>query len=175
MPAPTQAEQALNENMITFSLPNGVPKPGLYDVSSIYVGDFNYRSSPSSFRHLLVTKVPTTLSLEPSRNPAFDGGRLVLRAVITADPRATSSLSGPSGTATFTITGAMGDTLVCQESGTPVIPVGTNLANQGVARCSISGEVHTSDSPYTVGLVYSGDSVYTGSSGSGSIKIVNHP
>jgi hypothetical protein len=175
MPAPTMAEQALNENMITFSLPSGVLKPGLYDVSAIYVGDPNYRSSPSRFRLLAVTRVPTTLSLEPSRNPAFDGGRLVLRAVITADPRATSSLRGPSGTATFTITGASGDTLVCRESGTPVIPVGTNSANHGVARCSVTGEIQTSDSPYTVGLVYSGDSIYTGSSASGSVTVVNKP
>ena len=83
-PRRRMAEQALNENKITFSLPSGVRKPGRYDVSAIYVGDLNHRSSPSSLGTLLVTKVPTTLSLESSRNPAFDGGRLVLRAVITA-------------------------------------------------------------------------------------------
>ena len=173
LPAPTKAEQALNENKITFSLPSGLVKPGFDDVLAIYVGDLNYRSSPSPFGHLLVTKVPTTLSLVPSRNPAFDGGRLVLRAVITADPRAASSLHGPTGTVTFTITGASGDTLVCQQTGTPVIPVGTNQADQGVARCSITGEIHTSDSPYTIEAVYSGDSVYDASNGSGSVTVVN--
>ena len=38
MPAPTPAEQALNENKITFSLPSGVLTPGFYDVSADYVG-----------------------------------------------------------------------------------------------------------------------------------------
>ncbi len=97
LPAPSPQEQALNENQITFSLPSGVLKPGFYAVSAIYVGDSNYRSSPSPLSNFLVTKVPTTLALVASRNPAFDGGRLVLRAIITPDPRATSSLSGPSG------------------------------------------------------------------------------
>ncbi len=175
LPPPTTGEQALNENKITFSLPSGVRKPGLYDVSTIYVGDLNHRSSPSSFGTLLVTRVPTTLSLESSRNPAFDGGRLVLRAVITADPRTTSSLRGPSGTVNFTITGASGDTLVCNQTGTPVIPVGTDRANQAVARCSVTGDIHTSDSPYTVSALYSGDPVYHGSNGSGSVAVVPQP
>ncbi len=172
LPPPTIPEQTLNENKITFSLPSGVRKPGRYDVSAIYVGDLNHRSSPSSFGTLLVTRVPTTLSLESSRNPAFDGGRLVLRAVITADPRTTSSLRGPSGTVNFTITGASGDTLVCNQTGTPVIPVGTDRANQGVTRCSVTGHIHTSDSPYTVSAAYSGDPVYHGSNGSGSVSVV---
>ncbi len=172
LPAPTQAEQALNENQITFTLPSGVLKPGFYDVSAIYVGDSSYRSSPSTSSSLLVTKVPSTLSVVPSRNPAYDGGRLVLRGVISADPRATSSLRGPSGTVTFTITGASGDSLVCLETGTPVIPVGTNRANQGVARCSITGEISAADSPYTITAVYSGDLVYDGSMGSGSVSVI---
>ena len=175
MPAPTEAEQALNENQVTFTLPSGVLKPGFYDVSAIYVGDSNYRSSQSAFSYLLVTKVPTTLSVVPSRNPAYDGGRLVLRGVISADPPATSSLRGPSGTVTFTITGASGDILVCLQTGTPVISVGTNRADQGVARCSITGKVSAADSPYAIKAVYSGDSVYDGSTGNDSVVVVNQP
>ena len=175
MPAPTHAEQALNENKITFSLPSGVLKPGFYDVSADYVGDSNYWSSQSNFSFLLVTKIPTTLSLVASDNPAYDGGREILRAVIKGDSRMTQSEVGPSGNVTFTITGASGDTLNCEETGTPVIPVGIKPADQGVARCSISGQVHTIDSPYTITAVYSGDSVYNGSSGSGGLNVVNHP
>jgi Bacterial Ig-like domain (group 3) len=175
MPNPTPAEQALNENKITFSLPAGVLQPGFYDVSADYVGDSNYWSSESSFSFILVDKVDTTLSLVASNNPTYDGGREVLRAVVHADNKATASLPGPGGNVTYTITGASGDTLVCQETGTGVIQVGTKSANQGVARCTISGAIHTIDSPYTITAVYSGNSDYDGSSGSGSLSVINPP
>ncbi len=175
MPAPTPAEKALNENKITFNLPSGVLTPGFYDVSADYVGDSNYWSSQSNFSFILVDKVPTTLDLVASDNPTFDGGREVLRAVIHGDSRQTQSLGGPGGRVTFTITGASGDTLVCQETGTDTIPVGIKPADQGVARCTISGDVHTVDSPYTITAVYSGNSVYDGSSGSGGLNVINPP
>jgi large repetitive protein len=175
MPNPTHAEQALNENKITFTLPSGVLTPGFYNVSADYVGDSNYWSSQSAFTNLLVTKVPTTLSLVASDNPTFNGGREILRAVIKGDSRATQSLGGPTGNVTFAITGASGDTLNCEETGTPVIPVGSKPANQGVARCSISGQVLTADSPYTISVTYSGDSVYNGSSGGGSLNVIDPP
>ncbi len=174
MPTPTPAEEALNENKITFTLPSGVLTPGFYTVSADYVGDPDYWSSQSSFTYLLVTPVPTTLSLVASRNPAYNAGRLVLRAVIkSANPNVTQSIGGPTGTVTYTITGASGDTLVCQENGTDVIPVGSKPANQGVARCTISGDIQTADSPYTIKAVYSGDSVYNGSTGNDSVVVVN--
>jgi Bacterial Ig-like domain (group 3) len=175
MPDPTKSEEAQNENKITFSLPSGVLQPGFYQVSADYVGDSNYWSSESAFTDILVTKVPTTLGLVASNNPTYDGGREVLRAVIHADTRATASLPGPGGTVTYTITGASGDTLVCQETGTGVIEVGTKTANQGVARCSVTGDVHTIDSPYSISAVYSGNSAYDGSSASGSLTVINRP
>ena len=175
MPAPTHAEQALNENKFTFTLPSGVLTPGFYDVSADYVGDSNYWSSQSNFSFLLVSKIPTNLGLVASDNPAYSGGREILRAVIKGDSRQTQSEAGPSGNVTFTITGASGDTLNCEETGTPVIPVGIKPADQGVARCSISGAVLTADSPYTITAVYSGDSIYTGSSGSGGLNVIDHP
>jgi large repetitive protein len=175
MPTPTKADQAQNENKITFNLPSGVLTPGFYDVSADYVGDSNYWSSQSNFSFILVGKVPTTLDLVASDNPTFDGGREVLRAVIHGDSRQTESLGGPGGTVTYTITGASGDTLVCQETGTDTIQVGVKPADQGVARCTISGDVHTVDSPYTITAVYSGNSIYDGSSGSGGLNVINPP
>jgi hypothetical protein len=169
---PTPTGQSTNQNKITFSLPSGVLTPGFYDVSAIYVGDSNFQSSPSPFSEFLVAKVPTTLTIVPSRNPAFDAGRLVIRAIITTDPRATSSLSGPSGKVRFTITGASGDTLVCLQTGTDVIPVGTSLANQALARCAVTGEIMAADSPYAIKAKYSGDSVYLSSTTSGIVKVV---
>ena len=177
MATPTKHEEALNENKITFTLPSGVLKPGFYNVSADYVGDPDYWSSQSSFSFLLVNPVPTTLSLVASDNPTFNQGREVLRAVVkSADPLwTTESIGGPSGTVTYTITGASGDTLVCQETGTDVIQIGLKPADQGVARCTVSGDVLTTDSPYTIQAVYSGNSVYNGSSGSGSITVINQP
>ncbi len=177
MPAATKWDQARNENRFTFSLPSGVLTPGFYTVSADYVGDSNYWSSQSSFSYLLVTPVPTTVTVVASDNPTYNQGREILRAnVKSSDPKVTESIGGPSGTVTFTITGKSGDTLNCQETGTDMIPIGTKPANQGVARCTISGDVLSADSPYTVKAVYSGDSVYNGSSRIGPLlKVVNHP
>jgi large repetitive protein len=164
MRPPNKWEQAHNQNRIRFTIPSGVLTPGFYDVSADYVGDSNYWSSQSAFSFLLVTPVPTTMRLVLSDNPTYDGGREILRASVHSDSRATMSLPGPSGTVTFNIRGRSGDTLVCQETGSNVIPIGTKTANQGLARCDISGEIHSSDSPYIVSTVYSGDSIYNGSS-----------
>ena len=175
MAPPTKWDLKHNENRIRFSLPSGVLTPGFYTVSADYVGDSNYWSSQSNFGYLLVTPVPTTLNLVKSDNPTFNRGREILRAMVKGDSRATQSLGGPSGTVTFTITGRSGDTLNCEETGTPVIPVGTKAANQGVARCTISGKVLASDSPYVIKAVYSGDSVYNGSTRFGFLKVVKLP
>ena len=164
MSAPTNWDKSHNQNRFKFSLPSGVLTPGFYDVSADYVGDSNYWSSQSNFSFLLVNTVPTTMRMVLSDNPTFDGGREVIRASIHGDPRATMSLGSPTGSVTFTITGRSGDTLTCEENGTDVIPVGTKPANQGLARCTISGEVHSADSPYVVRASYSGDSVYDASS-----------
>jgi hypothetical protein len=175
MGAPTKWDKAHNENRFKFSLPSGVLTPGFYAVSADYVGDSNYWSSQSTFSFLLVTPVPTSVTVVASSNPTFSGGREVLRAVVKAGSRATASLGGPTGTVTYTITGASGHVLVCQENGTDMIPVGTKPANQGVARCTISGDVQSADSPYAIKAVYSGDSVYDGSSGRRSLDVINQP
>ena len=174
MAPPTASDEANNENKITFSLPSGVLTPGFYDVSADYVGDSNYWSSQSNFSFLLVTKVPTTLNRVASANPTYNGGREVLRAVIKGVSQ-NESLGAPTGTVTYTITGRSGDTLVCQENGTDVIPVSTKPANQGVTRCTVTGDVVASDSPYIWTAVYSGDSVYNGSSGTGTLRVTDHP
>jgi hypothetical protein len=170
LPSPTPAEQAANENMITFSLPSGVLKPGFYRVTVQYIGNSVFHSSTSPTGNILVNKVPTTTAVKTSLNPAMDGGREVLKVLITPDSRATSSEAGPTGMVTFTITGAAGDTLVCA-TGSTMIPVGTTSTNQGVARCDISGMVHAADSPYSLKAAYSGDSVYVKSSGSGTLDV----
>jgi hypothetical protein len=170
LPPPTAAEEAANENQITFSLPSGVLKPGFYRLTAHYLGDTNFQSHSSPFRNFQVSKVPTTIDVMPSINPAQNGGHEVLRADITADSRATSSEAGPGGNVTFTITGASGATLVCA-TGSNKVPVGTKSSNQGVARCDVSGMVQSADSPYTVSVKYSGNSIYVKDSGSGSFKV----
>jgi hypothetical protein len=170
LPSPTPPEQALNENQITFSLPSGVLKPGSYRVTSHYLGDSNYQSSDSPDVSLKVDKASTMLSLVPSRNPAKNGGREILRGLITVDPLATPSLAAPTGTVKFTVTGASGKTVNCK-GGSSAIPVGTKSSNQGVARCDVSGSLRASDSPYTVKAVYSGDSVHLKSKTTGSVSV----
>jgi Bacterial Ig-like domain (group 3) len=176
MGSPTKWDKDHNQNGFKFTIPAGVLTPGFYDVSADYVGNSNYWSSQSSFSFILVDPVPTTMRLVMSDNPTFDGGREILRASVHGDSRATQSLGGPTGTVTFTITGASGDTLTCEETGTDVIQIGVKAADQGVARCTISGEILAADSPYTISAVYSGDSVYNASSHPDlELHVVDHP
>jgi large repetitive protein len=174
LPAPTEGDAALNKNQITFTFPGGL-LPGFYAVSAQYVGNRNYLPSESDFTYVQVNTVPTTLHVVPSANPTYNEGDEVLTAVINAQSASTANLPAPSGTVTFTITGAIGDTLVCQETGTDVIEVSTNPTNQAAAQCTISGDIMASDSPYSITAQYSGDPVYEGSSANKSVSVINPP
>lgn len=178
LPAPTQMDEARNENQITLTVPGGVLMPGTYDVFAGYVGNPNYLPSQSADSRLHVNPVPTTLRVKANNNPTYSQGSEVLTAVINADSHSNANLPAPTGTVTFTITGASGDTLVCEETGTDVVVVVglSDSPDQGTAQCTISGAVVSADSPYTITAQYSGDAVYDGStSGTKSITVINEP
>ena len=163
LPTPTATENHNSKNKATISVPGGLT-PGFYDVTATYEGDFNLKPSTSTVGHILITTVPTTMDLIANHNPILSGGRLVIRAAVIANSRATDSLGAPSQTITFTITGG-GEALTCA-SGSNTIDITTNAQNQGLAKCVIvAGQITSTNSPYRVKAVYSGDSNYDGVTG----------
>lgn len=162
LPAPTSGEVSKNINKIDISIPEGL-EPGFWNVVANYEGNGNLAASTNAtIGHIEVTRVPTTLDLFMSRNPVPNGGKLVIKAAVMARATATGSLGAPSGTVTFTITGSDSptDTLTCS-SGLNTVSIGTNTANQGLAKCVIAaGQLMNANSPYTVTAAYSGDSNY---------------
>ncbi len=161
LPTPTHQDIKKNENKVTISIPQGL-HPGYYEVSASYLGDPNQSSNSSPIGHINVSQVPSTMQLALSRNPAKQDGALRIRTAIQADSvLASDALGAPSGTVTYTITGATGDQLTCANGTDNVITISTTLKNQGVGKCKIlPDQLMTSDSPYKIKAVYSGDSNY---------------
>ncbi len=168
LPALTAADKTKNQNKVGISVPEGLA-PGFYDVSATYEGDTERTSSTSSVAHILVGQVPTTVQVLENHNPVAFEGRLKITAAVVADARATESLGPPTGTVTFTITGAStGDTLTCTnpDATANVVTISTTAQNQAVASCLIpAGVLMSSDSPYSIKAVYSGDPNYLGQKG----------
>ena len=172
MPTPTPSDIANNQQVIHFSVPGGIRTPGLYGVTAQFFGGNNYQNSfQSNQSTMVVQKVPTSMGLETSSNPVRNENRLVLRASIISNSNASPSLGAPSGTVTFSIVGAMGDSLTCS-TGTNVVQISTNAQNQGFAACTIAtNTLTTSDSPYEVQAQYSGDSSYDSVAGSATVVV----
>ena len=119
-----------------------------------------------------MTEVPTTVEVFESHNPVVNGGKLKIHAAVIADSSATDSLGPPSETVTFTITGASGDTLTCSNTPMNVVTISTTLQNQGIAQCAIAaGQLMSTDSPYKVKAVYSGDTNYETSKAGDSVTV----
>jgi hypothetical protein len=170
LPTPTTQQLAISTNKATISVPGGL-SPGFYDVFASFPGNVYLTSSTAPVGHIEVTEVPTTLTLTLTHNPVANGGRVVIRAAVNANARATSALGAPTGTVTFTITGMASDTLMC-DGGSNVITISTTTGNQGLAGCVIdAGQLMSTDSPYQLQAVYSGDSNFAGSTTTGSLSV----
>jgi large repetitive protein len=172
LPNPTKQDIRKSENKVTITIPQGL-HPGFYEVQATYLGDPNQAANSSSIGHIDVSQVPSTMQLALSRNPANQGSSMRIRAAIQAYSTSASNVLGaPSGTVTYTITGASGDQLTCTTGTDNVITISTDLKNQGVGKCAIAkGQLMTSDSPYKIKAVYSGDSNYYGAKSTASVTV----
>ncbi len=172
LPKPTKPDIKKSENKVTITIPQGL-HPGYYEVQATYLGDPDQAASSSSVEYIVVSHVPTTMQLALSRNPANQGTAMRIRAAIQAYSTVASNVLGaPSGTVTYTITGASGDQLTCTTGTDNVITISTDLKNQGVGKCLIAkGVLMTSDSPYKIKAVYSGDSNYYGAKNTASVTV----
>jgi hypothetical protein len=168
----TKKDIANNERVLTYSVP-GVLRPGFYTINANFSGDSDYTQSSSATGFILVNKAPTSMQIVLQRIPLKQGSTPVIRAAVIPSAEASTGLGAPQGTVTFTITGASGDTVNC-EGGSNVITISTTSSNQGKGTCTIApADVTVADSPYVVGVQYSGDSNYEPISGTQMVHIVN--
>ena len=158
LPKPTKPDIKKSENKVTITIPQGL-HPGYYEVQATYLGDPDQAASSSSVEYIVVSQVPTTMQLALSRNPANQGTAMRIRAAIQAYSTVASNVLGaPTGTVTFTITGAStGDTLTCTnpDATANVVTISTAAEDQAVASCLIPAGPMSSDSPYSIKAVYS--------------------
>lgn len=172
MPTPTAKEISNNRNNVEFSIPEGL-QPGFWDVVANYEGNVDLTASTNAtIGHIEVLTVPTTMDLFTSKSPVPAGGKLVIKAAVLADARATGSLGAPSGTVTFTITGSDSPTDILHCNAGDAVSITTNPANQGIARCVIAaGQLMSANSPYQIQAVYDGDNNYSGVTGTTSVGV----
>ncbi len=160
LPNPTKRDRKRNMNEVTVSVPFGL-KPGYYNVTVLYVGNPNIQNSADQVGTIHVEQVSTTSNIALSHNPIFqNGGKLRIRVGVIASSEATGSLGAPTGTVTYSITGALGDSVACS-GGSNVITISTTAYNQGLAKCVIpKNTLMEDDSPYKIRVTYSGDNNY---------------
>jgi hypothetical protein len=142
--------------------------PGYYGFYAVYSGDSNFFGSTVKRTLFSVVRSGVTIGLtEPDGFVSVAGAPVGITATLTTDNGSVGStlVGPPSGTVTFTITGPNGP-VSCD--GGNVVPWGTALGqSEGSVTCFISGGlplVSPPESDYTVQVVYSGDSNYTGGS-----------
>lgn len=148
-----------NTSKARFVVDGGTLTPGYYAVTATYEGNAGYHSSESSTSYIVIEQSATAIELYSSGNPSPSGNQVVFKAAVLPNQQTDQD---PTGTVTFVITGASGDSLACANGNT--VTISTNSQNQGLATCKVlAGQLTSSDSPYTVEATYSGDSNYEGS------------
>jgi uncharacterized delta-60 repeat protein len=125
---------------------------GTHTVTATYVGDTNFHTSSSAGVTQVINPIPTTTVVTTSDPNAVSGEQLTFTATVTPG----HGTGTPGGTVTFVFDGH---------------PVGPVTMSGGQA--SLSGVTLPADgSPHTVSAFYSGDSVYSSSSGTYSQTVV---
>jgi large repetitive protein len=112
-----------------------------YTVEALYSGDGNYISSNASLSQD-VHQGGSSVDLVASSNPSVNGQSVTYTATVSATAPATGT---PTWTVTFSVTSGVS----CRAGNTVALSGGT-------ATCVVPG-LAPADSPYTVGVTYSGD------------------
>jgi large repetitive protein len=136
--------------------------PSPYAVTASYGGDGSDNPSSASISKTIKPGATST-TVTASSDPTVTGQPVSFTAMVAPVSPATGT---PTGSVTFTITGADSptDTANC-DSGN-----GNNVALvSGSATCSVSGGLEATGTAYTISAVYSsGDANFSGSSGTAS-------
>lgn len=169
LPATPPHTAAPNTDVAVFSLPGGLPA-GYFTVTASYSGDDGWFPSVSPPLNLPVSKASTATTVISSHEPASPGRAVTFRAAVVASDA--DQQRRPTGTVTFTVTGASGDTLTCA-GGSNEVTLDTNPQDQGLATCTFpSGQLVHTDAPYVVHAAYSGDGNFDASAGSMTERVL---
>ena len=140
--------------------------PGYYNFYAVYSGDANFYGSTVKRGTFSVDRSGVSMGLtEPYGFVSIDGAPVGITATLTTDNGSVGStlVGPPTGTVTFTITGPNGP-VSCD--GGDVVQWGSAPGqSEGSVTCYIAGGLALVAPPqtdYTVQVVYSGDSNYTG-------------
>lgn len=150
-----------NSTTCSFTLPTNAPI-GTYSASANYGGDTNYTSSVSSATTISVNKGTSTLSFSTTGSP-HPGSSFTVQVTVHGHGTVI-----PTGGIAWTVTGPAGSTPTCGP-GTTVTLTG------GTASCVVSLPGTAPTGVYTVGAQYSGDTAYTGATGSTSVTVTLLP
>ena len=142
---------------------------GPYVVAANYSGSTTFTPAFATLTQTL-TKATTKTKLQSSANKTSPGQSVTFTATVTSTPASSVPLSG---SVTFTVTDAFGNSLLCPASGTG------SMAGNGngdfVATCTVASEVLTfANSPYQVVATYSGDASDLSSSDTTSHSVSKH-
>jgi hypothetical protein len=171
LPKPTAKDKAKNRNEVTISVPGGLAA-GYYDVDAVYKGNSDAGSSTANPAHIPVSQISTTVELFGNHNPVANDGGVTIQTAVVPSSVSTGSLGAPSGSVTYTVTGNSGDSISCSNGIMNVVTISTTAQNQGIAKCTIpSGVLVSTDSPYRVKAVYSGDTNYATSKGVDTVTV----
>ena len=135
--------------------------PSPYAVTASYGGDGSDNPSSAAISKTIKPGATTT-TINSSSNPSVTGQPVSFTAMVAPVSPATGT---PSGSVTFTITGAdnPSDTVNCDGGSNTVALV------SGSATCSVPGGLEATGSAYSIAAVYApGDSNFTGSTGTAS-------
>ncbi len=131
-------------------------------VSATYGGDSNFNAGLAA-SPLVETIDPANaaIAVASTQNPVVTGGAVSFKATISAAAPGSTSAATPTGTPTWSITGAHGVSVSCTTTST-----GTSGTNE-TATCAVAaGQLVFSGSPYVVKVSYPGDANFNAGSAS---------
>ncbi len=138
------------------------PSQSPLSVSASYSGDSNFNAAATSSPFVeTINLANPSVSISATQNPVFTGAAVNFDATISAAAPGSTSGATPTGTPTWTITGAHNTSVSCTSTST-----GTNGTNE-TATCSVAaGQLVYANNPYIVKVSYPGDANYNAGSGS---------
>ncbi len=144
---------------VSYSSITGSP----HSITAIYDGDSSFYGSTSSALSQTVNPDATTTTVTSDPTSPVTGQETVFTASVAAESPGSGT---PTGTVAFTITNTNSHTYTCQGG------INTLSLSSGSVSCTLTAsEVLAADSPYTVHVVYNGDSNYVTSSTSPDLSV----
>ena len=147
----------LNGGTATCSISGLLVEQSPLKVTATYSGSPSFGSSASPTLSQTVGTSPSQVTVAAKLNPTITAKAASFSATVAA---ASPGAGDPTGTATWTITGASGAAVPCKSSNTTV------NKTTGKSTCSVgTGALFAASGPYTVSVAYSGDANFGASTG----------